>query len=164
MAGPADALKQRRYPVGRADLADEIHVPDVDAEFEGRCCDECFEAPALQSLLGVEPFFFREAAVMGGDRFLAESIRQVPAEALRHSARVHEHQRRPVLQDQRREPVVVLLPDLVRHHRVERGPGDFDAEIQMTAVSFVDDRCRGVRHQELRDLLDRLLRRRKPEP
>jgi hypothetical protein len=33
MSRSAHALEQRRDPVGRADLADEVDVSDVDAEF-----------------------------------------------------------------------------------------------------------------------------------
>ena len=34
VAGPADPLEQRRNAAGRSDLADQVHVADVDAEFE----------------------------------------------------------------------------------------------------------------------------------
>ena len=44
-----------------------------------------------------------------------------------------------MLADERREPVVVLLPDLVRHDRFERRTRDLDAEIDRAAVAFVDD-------------------------
>ena len=45
--------------------------------------------------------------------------------------------------DQRGEPVVVLLPDLVRHHRIERGARHLDAEIHLAAVAVVDDGAAG---------------------
>ena len=43
--------------------------------------------------------------------------------------RVDEHQRGAMRRDQLGEPVVVLLPDLVRHHRVERRARQLDAEV-----------------------------------
>ena len=96
VARPADALQQRRDPVRRSDLADEIHVADVDAELERRGRDERLQLPGLQPRLGVEPLLLRQAAVMRGHRAVAEPFAQVPCQPLRQPARVHEHQRRPM--------------------------------------------------------------------
>ena len=163
VAGSADALEQRGDPVRRSDLADEIHVADVDAKFERRRRDERAQAAALQPRLGVEPCFFREAAVVRGDGVLAKPIAQVPRQPLRHPPRVDEHQRRPVVADQRGEPVVVLLPDFVRHHGVERRPRDLDREIHLAAVSFVYHRAAAAGGQIIRDLRDWLLRGRQAD-
>ena len=58
----------------RAELADQIDVADIDAELErggrhhgGECAD-------FQPLLGIEPLFLGEAAVMRGDAHLAEPV------------------------------------------------------------------------------------------
>ena len=77
---------------------------------------------ALQPRFGVEPLLLRQAAVVRRDRVLAEPLAQMAREPLRHPPRVDEDERRPVRLDELGEPVVVLLPDLVRHHRVERRP------------------------------------------
>src|SRR2546423_13357509 len=154
--------------MGRSDLAHEIDVPDVDAELERRGGDERLQRPVLQPVLGVEANLLREAAVMRGDRILAEPLAQMARGALRHLARVHEDQRRPVLADQLRQPVVVLLPHLVRHDGIERGARELDGEVELAAGTFLDNRAsRGVTSrpplpiadQEARDLLYRLLRR-----
>ena len=74
--------------------------------------------------------------------------------------------------DQRRQPVVVLLPDLVRHHRFERRSRNLEAEIDLSAMAFVDnpaighagrvDRARA--DEKSRDFLDRFLRRGQADP
>ena len=53
---PANPLQKRRNRRHRANLDDEIDVADVDAEFEGRCCDEGFEFAGLELLFGLEVF------------------------------------------------------------------------------------------------------------
>ena len=103
----------------RADLADQIDVPDVDAQFQRRGGDERAQPSDLQSRLRVEPLLFRQAAVMRGDGVFTETIAEMSRDALRHAAGVHEDERRLMGGDERRQPVVILLPDLLRHDRIE---------------------------------------------
>src|SRR4029077_18519913 len=114
VAGAADALQQGRNPVRRADLADKIDVADVDAQFERRRRDQRLELPALEPRLGVEPAFLREASVMRRDGFFAQALAEMPSDALGQPPGVDEHERRPMLAHETSEPLVVLLPDLVR--------------------------------------------------
>ena len=86
VARSADALQKRGDPVRRADLADQIDVPDVDAELERRGGDQRLELPAFEPRLGVEPLLLRQAAVMRRDRVVAEPLAQVPRHAARPSA------------------------------------------------------------------------------
>ena len=156
VAGAADALQQRRDPVRRSDLADEIDVADVDPELERRRRDQRLQLAALEPRLGVEPPLLGQAAVMRGDRVLAEALAQVPRHALGQPPRVDEHQRRPVRAHEVGEAVVVLLPDLVRHHRFERGLRQLELQIDRAPVSFVHDRAVAVRaDEEARDGFDR---------
>ena len=94
VARTADALQQRRDAMRRSDLADQIDVTDVDAELERGGRDERLQLPGLQPRFGVEPLLLRQAAVMRGDRVVAEPIAQVPREPLGHPPRVDEHERR----------------------------------------------------------------------
>ena len=141
MAGSSDPLEERGDPVRRSDLTHQIHVPDVDAELERRGRDQRAQAAGLEPGLGVEARFFREAPVMRRDRVVADPIAQMTREALGHPPRVHENERRPMRLDERREPVVVLLPHFVRHHRFQRCARDLDSEIDRPAVTGVDDRA-----------------------
>ena len=66
---------------------------------------------------------------MRGHMLVAEALGQLPRDALGHPPRVDEDERRAMRLDQFGEPVVDLLPDLVRHHRLERRRGDFEREV-----------------------------------
>ena len=101
-------------------------------------------------------------------RVVAKAIAEMPRDALGHPSRVHEHQRRLVLTDEHRQPVVVLLPDLVRHHRLERRAGDFQVEVHGAPMPLVDNRAVARRltctHEISRHLFNRFLRRRQANP
>ena len=96
--------------------------------------------PALQSRLRVEPLLFRQAAVVRCDRLFAEPIAEMPRDTLRHPPGVYEDERRAVGTDQCGQPIVVLLPHLLRHHRIQGRARDFDIQIHPAAMSLVDDR------------------------
>ncbi len=83
MAGPTDPLEEARDRARGAELADEIDFADVDAELERSGRDQRLQLPALQALLGVEPLLAGEAAVMGGDMGLAQSLGEVAGGPLR---------------------------------------------------------------------------------
>ncbi len=164
MTRAADALQQRSDAMRRSDLAHQIHVPDVDAQLERRRGDERSQPTRLQPRLRVEPRLLGEAPMVRRDRLVAEAIAEVPRQPLRHPTGVDEHERRSVLGDERGQTVVVLLPDLVRHHRVERRPRQLDVEIHGTAMPFVDDDA-AVRPagEKSRDVANRLLRGRQAD-
>jgi len=90
-------------------------------------------------MLGVEPRLLGQAAVMGGHLVVAESLAEVPCDALRHPPCVHEDERRSVRADQLGQTIVVLLPHFVRHHGAERRPGYFQLEVDGPPMAFVDD-------------------------
>ena len=104
MAGAADALQEGRDRARRADLADEIDVADVDAEFERGGRHERLQFAALEPLLGGEPQLLRQAAVMRGDGLFAEAIAEIARDALGHAPRVDEHQRRAMRRDELGQP------------------------------------------------------------
>ena len=75
----------------------------------------------------------RHAAVMRGDGLFAEPLGELARDALGHAPRVDEHERRAVLRDQLGQARVDFRPDLVRHHRLERRPRNFDGQIALRA-------------------------------
>ena len=77
MAGAADALQERGDRARRAELADQIDIADVDAQFQRCGRDQHAQFAAFEALLGVEALFLGEAAVMRRDRFLAEAFAQM---------------------------------------------------------------------------------------
>ena len=141
VAGAADPLEERRDPMRRSDLADEIDVADVDAELERRRGDQRLELPALQPRLGVQPLLLRQAAVMRRDRVLAEPLAQVARDPLGHPPRVDEDERRPVLVRSassagRRTPPT---PRATSPRRA--ATGNLERQIDRAAMAFVDDRA-----------------------
>ena len=76
--------------------------------------------------------------MMRGHVFISQSFAEMPRHALGHAPRVHEYQRGPVCVDQFGQPVVILLPHFVRHHRFERRSRDLDAQIHVAPVSLID--------------------------
>ena len=101
---------------------------------------QCLQLSAFEPRFGVEPLLLRQAAMVRRDRLVAEALAQMTRDPFGHAARVDEHERRAMLRNQLGEPVVVLLPHLVRHHRFERRPRQLQAEIDLAPVPFVDDR------------------------
>ena len=157
VARAPDALQQRGDPVRRSNLAHQVDMADVDAELQRRGGDERPQLSGLQPRFGVEPLLLRQAAMMRRHGVVAEPFAEVPREPLRHAPCVHEDQRRPMGGDERRQAVVVFLPDLVRHHGVERGARHLDAEVHSAPVADVDDGAAGgvAGGEESGDLLDR---------
>ena len=79
VAGPSNALEQSRDQARRADVADEVHVADVDAELQRRGRNHDRHVARLQALLGLEPRLAGEAAVVGGDAIHAQPLARAGA-------------------------------------------------------------------------------------
>src|SRR6202011_4963781 len=93
VACPSCALQKGRDRSRRAQLAYELDVADVDAELERGGRDKHLQLTALQTLLGFEPQLLGHAAVVRGDMFGAEPLRQVASGALRHAPRIDKNER-----------------------------------------------------------------------
>ena len=75
MSSAADALQERIDRTRRADLADQVHVADVDPKFERSGRHQHLQFTALQSLLRVEAPVLGKAAVMRGDVLFIQPLR-----------------------------------------------------------------------------------------
>ena len=82
VARAADPLQERRDRSRRTELADEVDLADVDAEFERGGRHHRPQFAALEPLLGRKPALLGHAAVMRGDRVLAEALRQLARDPL----------------------------------------------------------------------------------
>ena len=74
VAGAADALQEGRDRARRAELADQIHIADIDAELERRGRHHGGQLTLLQALLGVQPLLFGQAAMMRGHAHIAKAV------------------------------------------------------------------------------------------
>ena len=119
MAGTAGALQESGDGTRRADLADQIHVADVDAQLQRRGGHQRPQLAALQPLFRVEALVPGEAAVVGGDVLRAQPFRQMARSPLGETPRVDENERGAMFIHQRGEPVVDLRPHLIGHHRFQ---------------------------------------------
>ena len=139
----------------------EIDVADVNPELERGGRDEDAEAPGLEAPLRLEAVLAREAAVVGADGVLSEESSEMEGDPLREPPRVHEDEGRPVLERERSDARVDLLPERAAGHRLQRRAGHLDGEVACARVTEVDDRARRVAgaDEEARDRLDGRLRR-----
>jgi hypothetical protein len=139
------ALKECVDRARRADLADEIDVPDVDAQLERCRRDQRLQLAALEPKLRIQSQLLRKASVVSRHVLLADALGQMPCQALGEPPRVHEDERGPMLADELREPVVDLQPHFARHHGLEWRTGNFYREIPVPYVTAVDDHAVGRR-------------------
>ncbi len=162
--GPPYPLQQGRNAVRRGDLADKVDMTDVDAELERRRRHQHSQLPVPQPFFGIQPRFLGEAAVVGGDDVIAQPLRQLMRHPLREPASVDRDQRGPMRLDQCHEAVIDLLPHFARHDRFQRRARDLDPQVDLSLVSFIDDRAWLFIDQIFLDCLDGLLRRRQADP
>ena len=79
MPRPPHPLQQRGDRTRRTELADEVHIADVDTQFQRRGGDQNLELAGLEPLFGLQAVFPGQASVMGGYLLLAASVRQMTA-------------------------------------------------------------------------------------
>ena len=163
VAGAADALQEGRDAVRRRDLADQVDVADVDAELERRGGHQHLQLALAELFFGLEPRFLRQAAVVRGDVLGAEALGELVRHALGQAPRVDRDQRGAMRLDQRDQPVVDLLPHLVRHHRLERRAAAPRRPGPAAACGPCPRSAQGSLGQKARNFLDRLLRGRKAD-
>ena len=113
MPRPSHSLQKRRDRPRRPHLNHQIDFPNINPQFQRRRRHQRLERPAFQPMLRIQPPLLRERAVMAGDLIIAHHLAQPRGDPLGQLARVHEHQRRAVLIDQRRDLLVNLIPLLV---------------------------------------------------
>ena len=101
---------------------------------------------------------------MAGDLLFAHHAGQPGGDALGHLPGVDEHQRGAVFFDQLGDPLVNLIPLLVRTNGLQRRRGDFDGDIHLPAMAHVHQRALPANaDQEFGDFRQRLLRGREAD-
>ncbi len=141
VVGPADPLQERGEAARRADLADQLHRPDVDAQLQRGGGHQGPQVAGPQPGLDPLPPARRQAAVVRGHLVLAEPLAELVGHPLGHPPGVDEHQRGPALLHLGGDEVEDLGHLLGRGHGLELVVGQLQGEIQLAPVAGVDDRA-----------------------
>ena len=101
--------------------------------------------------------------MVGSNVVFAQPFAEVVRHSLHQSPGVDKDQRRTMLLDESDECIIDLVPHLVGGDGPERAGRNFDRKVKLSLVPDIDDdrRRAAVSGEELRNLFDRLLRRRK---
>ncbi len=160
MAGAADALQGDGNRARRANLANQIHVADVDAQLQRRRRHEHTHFAGFQLAFRSQTQLAREAAVMRRHGLFPQALGQMVRHALGKPARIDEHQRGTMLQDERGDAIVNLAPHLVGGDRPQFALRHFDGDVQAPPVACIHDHGRGpvTPGEKLREHLDGPLR------
>ena len=146
VVGPADPLQEGGEAARRADLADQLHRPHVDAELQRGGGHQGAQVPGAQPGLdplpaapGQRPVVRRHLSA----ELVAEPLAQLVGDPLGHAPGVDEHQRGPVAGHVARDHVQDLRHLLPGGNRTELVVGQFQGEVQPPAVAGIHDRAPG---------------------
>jgi hypothetical protein len=139
VASAADALHRYCNGSGGADLADEVDVADIDAEFQGGCRDKDFDLAVLQALLGVQAENAGERAVVRSYVLGADTAGQFEGDLFDQATGIDEDQGGAVVLGVGGE----LIENLVPHASVGDGTQfvarDFNSYVELAALADLDD-------------------------
>ena len=137
--GAADALQRHGDRARRADLANQVDRPHIDAQLKRRRGDDRPRFSALELAFGLEAQRTRETAVVGEHDAFAEPLFEMMRDALGQPPRVDENESRAMSFDQRRDAVIDLGPHLIARHRPQFIGGHLDSEIHFAMAAYLDD-------------------------
>ena len=171
MPGAAHPLQESSDGTGCAELANQVHVANINAQLQRCRRHQCLQLAFLQTGFGRQPLLTGQAAVVGGDMLLAYALAQRPRQPLRHTPSVDENQRSAVLRNQLRHTVINRLGRLVGQHRLQGRIGQFNAQVEPPDMARINDVAidniptaplwrrgvGGISHQKPRHLCNRLL-------
>ncbi len=141
MPGTFGALQETGDRTRRAELAHQIHIADVQTQFQRCGGDEHLQLAGFEPLLGEQPRLARQAAVVRRHCIVAEQFADMPRGAFGHAPGVDEHQRGAMRAHQLGQARVHLLPLVVAHAHAERRRRHFQRQVAGTRIADVDDRA-----------------------
>ena len=156
---------------GRTNLAGQVHVAYVYAQFQRRRGDAHLDLARLQLLLGVEAGGAGQAAVVGHHRFLPQPDAELVRHPLHQPPGIDEHQRRVVGLDQLGYGIQRFAPKLMGCDGAKFLLRQLQCQVNLAGVSGVHDGAVGcsiggdvlVAYQQPGYLLDGPLRGRQPD-
>ncbi len=140
VAGPADALQGPRHVARRADLADQVHRPHVDAQLQRGRRHHCRKPALFQGRLGLLPHLQGDAAVVGASDLLV--LVEERRDALDGPAVVGEDESGSMAADLVAQQTVDRRPDGALRQGAEMLDGADDTQVEILADAGVDDRDR----------------------
>src|SRR5688500_7085103 len=81
--------------------------------------------------------------MMRGDILVADTLTQMSGHSLREASRIHKDKGRVVLANQLRQSIVNFVPNLSRHHCLQRRFGQLNRDVEFSRVTAVDDGAAG---------------------
>ena len=98
---------------GRAYLAHQVNIADVNSQLQGRGGDADLDLAGLEFLFGIQADFAGQAAVVGYDGLFTQACTHLVGHSFHKPPGVDEHQRRLVLVDHPGDGVQRFPPQLV---------------------------------------------------
>ena len=139
VASAADALHGDSDGTSAADLADEVDVADIYAEFERCGGNENFDVAVFEALLGVEAEGAGERAMMGGDVLGTEAVAEFEGDFFHEAAGVDEDEGGAVILGVVGEFVEDLGPHGVGGDGAEFVAGNLNGEVELATLADLDD-------------------------
>ena len=167
-----DPLEQRGDGARRAHVAHQFHVPDVNAQLQGRGGHHHRHFRGLELLLGLEPRLARQAAVVGQHLAFPQPVGELVRHPFHQPARVHEDQGGAVGLDLFRDAVIDLGPQRMGGDGTQFLVRHVDGEVEFPLVPYIDDGASGRfaapqppgPHQQAGDVVHGLLGGAQPDP
>ena len=139
MASAADSLHSYGDGARCADLADEVDITDVYSELQRCCRYKNFDFAVLEALLGVETKGAGERAVVCGDVLGADAAGEFEGDFFDEAAGVDEDEGGAVVLRVGGEFVEDLFPHAGVGDGAELVAGDFDGDVELAALAYLDD-------------------------
>src|SRR5262245_56829215 len=93
---PPYPLQQNVYRARRTDVAHQIDVANIDAQFQGRRGNNHRQLARLGLLFDLQAGFSRQAAVVSADLIFTESLAQLMSDPLDEAPSIDKDQGRPM--------------------------------------------------------------------
>ena len=144
VSGAAHPLHQQSDGARRTNLADQVDLADVDAQFQRRGGDTDLHLSVFQLLLGVPAGGPGQAAVVGDHRFLSQARRKLMGDSFHQPARVDEDQGDGVGLGESGDGVQGLAPDFVGGDGAKFLLRQLHGQVNLPAAARVHDHAIGI--------------------
>ncbi|MNE03981.1 hypothetical protein D3C80_965020 [compost metagenome] len=158
MSSAANPLQEGGNRARRGDLADQVDIADINAKLQRCGRDQHLELAALEPLLRIQAQRFGQAAMVCGNRLLAQPVAEVAGDTFGQAPGIDEYQRGAVFTGKGGQAVIHQAPDISGHHRPQRYRRHFDGQVTLAGMADIDNGAGApATHQKLCHPFDRAL-------